>query len=175
MDLSENDLRAAIKGLSDVVAPSVDKQDALAVEQLRLVIDYLNFLRSRIDLLGQRDRLELRQSLKMAQALHGLGAADPETQSALALKITESTACLFDPDPLPSQMKRVKAELLAVIREGTRKAKLWPDTHSHAWENCVIQCSLEGIHFEQSWYLPLGFEPAPSEVPALSHFLNAGK
>lgn len=46
MDHSENTLRAAIKSLRDTVAPAVDPLDPQAVEQLRLTIDFLEFLRT---------------------------------------------------------------------------------------------------------------------------------
>ena len=48
-DVTDNGLRAAVKALTDVVAPSIDPSDPLAKEQLRLVVDYLQFVRSRLD------------------------------------------------------------------------------------------------------------------------------
>lgn len=48
MDHCENTLRAAIKSLRDTVAPAVDPDDSQATEQLRLTIDFLEFLRTRI-------------------------------------------------------------------------------------------------------------------------------
>ena len=39
-DVTDNGLRAAVKALTDVVAPSIDPTDPLAKEQLRLVVDF---------------------------------------------------------------------------------------------------------------------------------------
>lgn len=170
MDLTENDLRAAIKGLSDVVAPAVDPKDALANEQLRLVIDYLRFLRERIDLLGHRDRLELRQQVEAAQALIALDVADAPTAQALKAAAQAGAADLANGDAAPGACKRSTAAIAAVIRDGTRSARQWPTAAARRWEACVLQSSLARIAFEQSWYLPLGFEPSPGEVRPVRAF-----
>ena len=170
MDLSENDLRAAIKSLSDIVAPAIDPKDALANEQLRLVIDYLRFLRERIDLLGHRDRLELRHQVDAARALLALNVADADTAAALGEATQAGAAELARADSAPGGCKRAAAAVAAAIRDGIRRSQQWPQAARARWESCVIETSRERIAFEQSWYLPLGFEPSPAEVRPVREF-----
>lgn len=170
MDLTENDLRAAIKGLSDVVAPAVDPKDALANEQLRLVIDYLRFLRERIDLLGHRDRLELRQHVESGQALIALDVADAATARALKAATQAGATDLANLEVAPGVCKRATAAIAAAIRDGTRSARQWPAASAQRWEACVLQTSLARIAFEQAWYLPLGFESSPGDVRPVREF-----
>ena len=82
-DVTENGLRAAVKALTDIVAPAISHTDPLANEQLRLVVDYLEFVRRRLDYLHDRDRFELDHNLAMARALDALGVPGSGTTMAL--------------------------------------------------------------------------------------------
>ncbi|HSV59523.1 MAG TPA: hypothetical protein VLJ19_11540 [Variovorax sp.] len=172
MDLTETDLRAAIKALSDVVAPAVDPKDALATEQLRLVVEYLRFLRQRVDLLHQRDRTELQHQLEMARALRKLEAPCSDGLRAALQGASEVGEQRFnDAAATGAQLKAACAALAAAVRDGTREANDWPAPARDRWERCVLYASAARVAFEQAWYLPLGFEPAPAEVPALDSLL----
>lgn len=172
MDLTENDLRAAIKALADVVTPAVDPKDALAIEQLRLVVEYLRFLRQRVDLLHQRDRTELRHQLDMAGALLALEAPASAGLRQSLQSATETGARLFETAAATgAQIKAATAAIAAVVRDSVREAADWPAHARDRWEHSVLDASAARVAFEQAWYLPLGFEPAPSEVPALASLL----
>ena len=56
---ADNDFRAAAKSLLDVVAPAIDPANPLARQQLKLVVDWLDFYRSRLPYNQDRERLEL--------------------------------------------------------------------------------------------------------------------
>lgn len=172
MDLTENDLRAAIKALADVVAPAVDPKDALANEQLRLVTEYLRFLRQRVDLLHQRDRTELQHHLDMARALLALDApCSPALRRSLQAS-EEAGSRLFDAaGATGQQLKAATAAIAAAVREGVRECATWAAPARDRWERCVLDASAARVAFEQAWYLPLGFEPAPAEVPSLESLL----
>ena len=43
---ADNDFRAAAKALLDVVAPAIDAHNPLARQQLKLVVDWLDFYRT---------------------------------------------------------------------------------------------------------------------------------
>lgn len=172
MDLTENDLRAAIKALADVVAPAVDPSDAIANEQLRLVTEYLRFLRQRVDLLHRRDRTELGHQLDMAHALLALDApCSPGLRHSLQSS-TDAGARLFDAAAATGvQHKTATAAIAAAVRECVRECAAWPAPARDRWERCVLDTSAARVAFEQAWYLPLGFEPAPAEVPSLESLL----
>lgn len=176
-DVTENTLRAAIKALTDVVAPSVDPTDALANEQLRLVVDYLEFVHNRLDFLYERDRFELRHHLAMARSLMDLGptcsaAAAAAMQAAVGAGVgTYALSGASMPD-----LKAASAVLAAAIRVLVREAPAFDEAMRCKVERCVLDMSDHRLTFDRSWYMPLGFDPAPGEVPMLSVILaRAGR
>lgn len=172
-DVTENDLRAAIKALVDVVAPSVLTTDPLANEQLRLVIESLEFIRTRLNRLYDRDRFELSHHLAMSRALKGL-----------LVNLSPATAALFDrtlaiaeqvetrAGASTDDLKAATAGLAAAARELIRESASMPAAVRSQVDRCVLACSEERIAFDRAWYLPLGFDPAPSEVRSLDAILN---
>ena len=93
-DHSENTLRAAIKCLRETVTPAVDPNDPQATEQLRLTIDFLEFLRTRLYDIHARHRYELGHQLDVARGLlddaalvsaHAHAALDAAVQQATSV------------------------------------------------------------------------------------------
>lgn len=172
MDVTENGLRAAVKALTDVVAPAIDRSDPLAAEQLRLVVDYLQFVRSRLDMLYDRDRFELQHNLSMARSLKVLGAPlSKDTASQLETAIIEGAGVQASVGASMPALKTASAALAAAVRELIREAGAFEPTVRGKIENCVLEASEERITFERAWYLPLGFEPAPQELAPLAQIL----
>ena len=58
-DVTTNALRGLVKTLNDVVVPSIPADDPLALQELKMVVRYLNFARERVDHLYARARYEL--------------------------------------------------------------------------------------------------------------------
>lgn len=171
-DVTENGLRAAVKALTDVVAPAISKSDPLAAEQLRLVVDYLEFVRSRLDVLYDRDRFELGHNLSMARGLKAFNApASAATASLLESAIQDGAAVLEQTGASSPVLKAASATLAAAVRELVREAPSFDEDVRRKLERHVIEASDERITFERAWYLPLGFEPAPHEVPPLAAIL----
>ena len=172
MDVTENGLRAAVKALTDVVAPAIDRNDPLAAEQLRLVVDYLQFVRNRLDLLYDRDRFELQHNLAMARTLKVLGAPLTKgTASQLETAISEGGEVQARVGASMPALKTASAALAAAVRDLIREAGSFEPMVRGKIENCVLQASEERITFERAWYLPLGFEPAPQELAPLAQIL----
>lgn len=174
-DVTENGLRAAVKALVDVVAPSVAPSDPLANEQLRLVIEYLQFVRSRLDHLYERDRFELGHHLAMAKALKALAPTlSPATATLLerALEAGSQTESRLGAPPI--ELKAAAADLAAAVREIVREAASFEAGIRGKVERSVLDGSERRIAFERAWYLPLGFDPAPAEVAPLAEVLARG-
>ena len=172
MDVTENGLRAAVKALTDVVAPAIDRNDPLAAEQLRLVVEYLQFVRSRLDMLYDRDRFELQHNLSMARKLNALGATlSKETASQLEAAISEGAGVQARVGASMPALKTASAALAAAVRDLIREAGAFEPAVRGEIENCVLEASEERITFERAWYLPLGFEPAPQELAPLAQIL----
>ena len=168
-DVTENGLRAAVKALTDVVAPSIDPKDPLAREQLRLVVDYLEFVRARLDHLYARDRFELDHHLALAEALQGL-AAPGSAQAARLLNasIEAGSRALSVVGTDTATLKAASAALAAAIRELIRASPGFDERVRTAIERRVLEASDAVVRFERAWYLPMGFDPRPGEVPALA-------
>jgi hypothetical protein len=174
-DVTENGLRAAVKALVDVVAPSVATTDPLANEQLRLVIEYLQFVRVRLDHLYERDRFELGHALAMARALNALAAPlSADTSALLARTLAAGADIEARVGASPVALKAAAAGLAAAAREIVREAAGFDDGIRRKVERCVLDGSDRRIAFERAWYLPLGFDPAPGEVAPLTEELARG-
>ena len=173
-DVTENGLRAAVKALTDVVAPALSATDPLAHEQLKLVVDYLQFVRSRLDFLYQRDRFELDQHLSMARALESIDAPWPAAAAqALEAAIQTGTAALMAAGTSAIALKAASAALAAEVRARVREAASFDAELRAPIERAIVHASEQRIAFERAWYLPLGLDPVPGEVAPLASFFAA--
>jgi hypothetical protein len=172
-DVTENGLRAAVKALTDIVAPAVSANDPLAIEQLRLVVDYLEFVRQRLDFLHDRDRFELEHHLAMARALIALTVPESDLiESALRSAIEAAEQALARPASSSPELKFAAATLAAAIRDLIRESAHFDAPTRQRLERCVLDASDARINFDRAWYLPLGFDPAAGEVPRLAQLLG---
>ncbi len=171
--MTENDLRGAIKSLKDVIAPAVDGADPLATEQLRLVVEYLEFLRSRLEFLADRDRFELQHHLKMAVLLQACQAPfGVELAAALAAAIEAGEDAFRKAGVSCAEVKRCSAVLAAVLRIIVRTSNNWDSGIRSCIERLVLDHSRERIAFDRSWFVSMGGDPSPGEVPALAGIID---
>jgi hypothetical protein len=171
MDHTDVGLRAAIRALSDVVAPVVGPEHAQARDQLRLTIDYLAFVVERLPHLHQRDRFELSHHLAMAQTVQSAlgGAAAPQLMAA----IDAGRDVLALAGPATSEVRQATADLSAAISAVVRDSAAMKAPLRREVERRVLQASKERIAFERAWYQPLGLDPDPHDVRPLAEFLPA--
>ena len=80
-DPIDNDLKAAAKALRDVVTPAVDAANPIALQQLKLVIDWLEFHRQRAPEWWRLDAFELSANRALAREL--LAVAPAQAQAPL--------------------------------------------------------------------------------------------
>jgi hypothetical protein len=172
MDHSENTLRAAIKSLRDTVTPAVDPDDSQATEQLRLTIDFLEFLRTRIYDVHARHRYELRHQIEVAQALRSdaqlvSSRAATQLENALESALTVQS----DADAHTMELRSASQELWGSVRGVVREAREAADDVRQRISLSVLQGVQPLVEMESAWYLPFGFEPDPSSVAALDELL----
>lgn len=168
MDHTDTGLRAVVKSLTDVVAAAVNPADPLASEQLRLAVDYVEFVRNRIDFLYDRELFELRHHLGIGRSLRdilvknfGAGAA------ALKSGLADAERMHLEAGVSIRKLRVTTAALAAAIAVIVREAATMDKAVRRKIERCVLDAMDERIAFERSWYLPLGFDPAPGEVAKL--------
>lgn len=176
MDHSENTLRAAIKSLRDAVAPALDPADSQAGEQLRLTIDFLEFLRTRLYDIHARHRYELRHQVDVALAVQedaeGVSArAAAELRDALRL----ATRVHGEVDAHTEELRGASQSLWGAVRGVIRAARDAPADVRERISLTVIEGVQPLVELESAWHLPFGFEPDPAVVPQLSTLLGTSE
>ena len=171
-DHTENTLRTLSKALTDVIAPAVTKADPLANEQLRLVVDYVEFVRSRLDHFYGRERFDLRHHLGLATALAQMKAPCSASTAAALNEAIAAGRAAYDTVGVPTpELRGAAARLAAAVSTLVREAGSMDKAVREKIERQVLAATDERIVFERAWYLPFGFDPAPGEVPPLASVL----
>ena len=146
MDQTDTGLKAVMKALSDVVEPALDPADPLAREQLRLAIEYVGFVRKRIDYLHGRERFDLRHYAGVALLAQAGARTDQLREGAMELGHVVSTVVQglgSLPAPMATALRRI-----------------------------VLDATEEKLHFERLWYAPVGFEAVLPTGRSLEDFLR---
>ncbi|MES2482164.1 MAG: hypothetical protein V4609_09230 [Pseudomonadota bacterium] len=172
-DVTENDLRAAVKALTDVIAPAISKADPLALEQLRLVTESLEFIRSRLDDFYDRDYFDLNHHLEMARLLQAMSLPLTEpTQALLGRTVGVGDEVSRTPGASSRDLKTATAGLAAAVRLIVRESTTMPADRRDKVERCVLSASRSRIAVDRAWFLPMGFDPEPDKVSPLSDVLG---
>ena len=174
MDHTDVGLKSVVRALQDVVAPAIDPSNSQANEQLRLSIDYIEFVIERLGFLHDRELFDLRHHLAMARAVDAIvGSLALPDGAVLKAAIEAGTQALAKPGARTRQLKRATANLTAAIAAIVRTAPALEKNVQRRIEQTVVGASHERIAFERSWYLPFGFDPDAAEVGALHDLINA--
>jgi hypothetical protein len=175
MDHGENTLRAAIKSLRDTVTPAVDPRDAQATEQLRLTIDFLEFLRTRLYDIHARTRYELRNQIETAEALleKAVRVSD-RAATELGAALAEARNVHQDADAHTVELRAASQRLWGTVRGVVRAAHDAPSELQEAISVLMVQSIEPLVELDSAWYLPFGFEPDPAVIPQLGDLLRAG-
>jgi hypothetical protein len=174
MDDSHVGLQAAIRALSDVVAPAVDPQHAQAGDQLRLAAIYLGFLAQRLDHLHARNRWELGHHLEMATALQPIAqAGGMKAAQALKAGVAHAERLLAGGNASTEALRAATAQLAAAVSGLVQESADGNEATRSRIEQQVLQASQQRIAFDRAWYQPLRLDPDTHEIRPLSDFLSA--
>lgn len=173
MDQTDTGLKAVMKALSDVVEPALDPADPLAREQLRLAIEYLGFVRQRIDLLHSRERFDLQHYAAVARAFVAAGLPETAPDAAyLRQALAAGEAWLVQPGARTDQLRAAAMELGHAVSAVVQAAESLPAPVATALRRIVLDATEEKLHFERLWYAPVGFEASLPAGRALEDFLH---
>jgi len=169
-DVTTNALRGIVKTLSDVVMPAIPADDPLALQELRMVVRYLNFTRERIDHLYARARYELTFYSDLAAQFTGpLGKSYASHAHALTDLGDRAKALLAESGAAIEEFRNLNLEItsrisatLCDVSDAGILARL---------ERTVVLASAEMTAFERSWYAPLKLERFPDQVRPLGSFI----
>ena len=130
MQLREDlQLQTVIRALTEVVMPAVDSGNALAVEQLQVVIGMLHLLAARLPLRFRYDCDELARLLELCKALSA------NEDSALARASVAGAAVLARAQADPAEVLQAIRELrslsgaliTAIYRDGDEASRTWKE------------------------------------------------
>lgn len=173
-DHTHNALASMSYALQNIVAPAVDPTDPIAVEQLQSAVRYLDFLLQRLDLLPAFHRIDLGQQAELAQALlPATSRLDPALADATAESVRTARRLLEAADASIASMRDEAATLAELVTETVRRSESSGDDRTRAEVGrAVVAGSRRRTLLERAWYLPLGFDQSPDEVPPLEQLIG---
>ena len=165
---ADNDFRAAAKALLDVVAPAIDAHNPLARQQLKLVVDWLHFYRSRLPYNQDRERLELEVQLEMARAV-AAAAPDAAGAAGAALRAAIDGAATVHArlGPRPVEVRSVTARLEDEISALVRLSPTFDEPARRSIERVVVRDAKTLLDAQRAWFLPQSIEPDPGAIAPL--------
>jgi hypothetical protein len=173
MDHSANTLRAAIKCLRDTVQPAIDPADPQANEQLRLTIDFLEFLRTRLYDVHARHRYELGHQIDVARVvLPEARLVSPRAAAELESALAVAALAHQDVEGHTDELRSASLQLWARVRGVVRAAREAPTDVRERVAKAVLSGVGPLVELESAWYVPFGFEPDPAAVPSLETLLR---
>lgn len=171
-DHNTNALGAAVKALSQVVAPSVDPRNPLAVEQLRLVAMYLDFLaqqRPHERRLAWKD-LSLQCELAR-QAGSLLGTVLPDISRRLLDEVARADEHLRHPVSPASHWERLNGKLAELLAEAIAAANGGETALHDELQSLVLSHAKQQLLLHRVWFVSYGFEARPDSLPRLEDML----
>jgi hypothetical protein len=171
-DHTDNALAASVKALTEVVLPALDTSDPVASEQLRLVIGFLTFMRSRLPMQEARRRYELRHYLSVALSVaDDARLASSEVCSRLDIATARARKLLDDPAASGDDIAATTADLSAVLSALVRVVADSDGGLRQRVERVVVLAAKELIDAQRVWFLPMGFDLEPANLPSLDRAL----
>lgn len=156
-------LQAAIKALTDTVAPAVDPANRMAVEQLGLAIATLAMVRGRLPLARRMARRMVADAISLAQELSA--AAGEDEGGALAGAAARARAALDDPAADTAGLDAAAAAINGAVADLVAASAELP--HGAVVEAIVIRRSRVALELRRAWNLPAGFEPYPERLASI--------
>ncbi|MES2482315.1 MAG: hypothetical protein V4609_09985 [Pseudomonadota bacterium] len=171
-DHNENALHAAIKALNQVVAPSVDRSNPLAVEQLRLVSMYLEFHVQHRSHERKLAWTNLHLQARLAQEAGKLLATVlPDGSARLIAAAQAAQRQLGDTGAPATVWERMHGELGQCISEVQAEANACDESDRNALDTLVLAHAREHLELHRVWFKSFGFEGRPESLPSLEAVL----
>jgi hypothetical protein len=172
-------LQTAIKAMTDVVLPAVDRGNIMAQEQARLVIGMLHLALSRLPLAYRFERDELSRFLALAQTLQARAADLPNGNAALRdlSKIADQGKDVLsragaEPGELETAVFRLREQIGSMVT--TLSAEL-PAAQLRPIYDAVTDHAHEQLLRERSWVIAQGWEADPKAIPPIETLIGDGQ
>lgn len=169
-DPIDNDLKAMAKALRDVVAPAVDAANPIAQQQLKLVIEGLDFLQQRAPQVWRLAAFELSAQTALARQLLAVAPASSGAALAQALQAAETAHSVAQQGP--PVVQQAVTGLEDAMAQLVRDAATMDAAPRQAIERLVVAGSRRWLVAQRAWYAPLSIEPDPAALPSLDDALR---
>lgn len=168
-------LQTAIRALSEVVAPALGSDNALATEQLQLVIGMLHLLATQLPLQSRYDRDELTRLLEFSADL--TATVEPDGHAHI---ITTLAAASVAGVALLTSVAADAADIQQAIRDlstytGALITAVYADgneTERRCITPLVLAHADAQLLRERAWLLPMGWETQPEALPLIADLLK---
>lgn len=172
-DHSKNALIGMCSALREIVRPGVRDDNPLAIQELAMVIRYLEFLETRIELLHERFIFELRTAKTLASGIAATDLVDPAT--GLAAAVDRAATLLASPNATTEELREATETVELAVTDVLEDVYASGDPRARELERLVIASAGDSTVFERAWYLPLGMDHFADEVPPLESLLAKGR
>jgi hypothetical protein len=162
-------IQSMIKAMIDVVIPSVDAANELAIQQAQLVLGHLVLMAQRMPLQYRADRDELDRLVAYA--------ADIQTRSgthglALPDLIAEGADVLERARAEPSEILSTSRKLTEAVDHVIRSIFISDDAAlQQSVQTATLAMSKDQLLRNRAWLIMQGWEPDPASVPAIETLL----
>lgn len=171
-DHNENALHAAVKALTQVVAPAVDRANPLAVEQLRLVSMYLEFLAQQRPHERRLAWTDLRLQAELASAVtQAIEPRQGELGARLLDAVGRAQDMLRTPVAPVAAWERAHRDLAELLSEAIAEAEQGDAAAREALEALVVERAHGQLMLHRVWFRAYGFEARPEALPSLQDVL----
>lgn len=172
-DHSDNAMHAAIKALTEVVAPSVDKGNPLAVEQLRLVVTFLEFHVRAVPQARRLQWMELHLQAGLARKVaERLQPQQPALAESLRSALEEGEAALARTGAPATLWQGAAARVAGAVCAALDGAAAADGALAGRLDALVVDESRRMLDLKRVWFRPYGFEARPDALPALQDVLR---
>lgn len=173
----EVQLAAMIKALTDVVIPSVPKENKLAVEQASLVVGMLKLMQDQLPIQFRFDRDELRRLVDTAARLAAVRTTDAATSAAIehvgvpcdrAAGVLERSQA--GPQDLHASILEMRTALCALIDVAANSADIGGRDQI---ESILMSMSREQLLRDRALMKPQRWEPNPASLPDIGCLISS--
>lgn len=169
----EFQIQVMIKAMEDVVIPSVDPVEPMALEQAKLVLSSLRVLKDRLPLWYRYNRDELRRYLDLSSSILEVIATNDDAGKELAdvlaygNKIFEQAGA--EPKELDNAIAGCRSSIVNIMDTMAKNGESL--LHSDVGR-LVLSASKTQLDRERAWLTPFGFESDPSAIRAIEDQLG---
>jgi hypothetical protein len=160
-------LQAALKSLTEVIAPALDPADKMAQEQIGLVIGLLTLVKTRLPIAFAYNCDELVRLVGLAETIGPAAASQ-----SLAHTLGEGAATLARAQASPHDVEHAIDRLRTEIGRVAGELAMQRHDAARVAVRAILDASSAQLLRERSWVLMQGWETDPGSLPLLETLID---